>query len=85
MGLPEIDKFRDPIWRISNLYSIRTRDGKVIPFRPRPQQSQVLDMIFRRGLKRIASQGTPDRVLDASWRHLRGPALLEHGKADLAG
>ena len=29
------------------------RGGKVIPFRPRPQQSQVLDMLFRRGLKRI--------------------------------
>ena len=53
MDLSEIEKFRDPIWRISNLYSIRERGGKVIPFRPRPQQSQVLDMIFRRGLKRI--------------------------------
>ena len=53
MGQSDIDKFRDPIWRFSNLYSIRTRDGKVIPFRPRPQQVQVLDMIFRRGLKRI--------------------------------
>ena len=29
------------------------RGGKVIPSRPRPQQSQVLDMLFRRGLKRI--------------------------------
>ena len=53
MDLSEIEKFRDPIWRISNLYSIRERGGKVICFRPRPQQSQVLDMIYRRGLKRI--------------------------------
>ena len=53
MDLSEIDKFRDPIFRISNLYSIRERGGKVIPFRPRLQQSDVLDMIFRRGLKRI--------------------------------
>ena len=53
MDLSDIDKFRDPIWRISNLYSIRTRDGKVIPFRPRPQQAQVLEMILKRGLKRI--------------------------------
>jgi nucleoid-associated protein YgaU len=53
MDHSEIEKFRDPIWRISNLYSIRERGGKVIPFRPRPQQAQVLDMIFRRGLKRI--------------------------------
>ena len=47
------ERFRDPIWRISNLYAIRTRDGKVIPFRPRPQQEQVLEMIFKQGLKRI--------------------------------
>jgi hypothetical protein len=53
MDLFDIDKFRDPIWRISNLYSIRTRDGKVIPFRPRPQQAQVLEMIFKKGLKDI--------------------------------
>ena len=53
MDLSEIEEFRDPIWRTSHLYSIRERGGKVIPFRPRPQQWQVLDMIFRRGLKRI--------------------------------
>jgi hypothetical protein len=53
MDLSEIEKFRDPIFRTSNLYSIRERGGKVIPFRPRPQQWQVLDMIYRRGLKRI--------------------------------
>ena len=53
MGLSDIDKFRDPIWRIGSLYSIRTRDGKVIPFRPRPQQLKVLTMIFRHRFKRI--------------------------------
>jgi hypothetical protein len=53
MNLSGIDKFRDPIWRISILYSIRTRDGKVIPFRPKSQQAQVLEMIFSQGLKRI--------------------------------
>ena len=53
MDLSEIEKFRDPIFRTSNLYSIRERGGKVIPFRPRPQQWQVLHMIYRRGLKRI--------------------------------
>ena len=53
MDRSDSDKFRDPIWRISNLYSIRTRDGKVIPFRPRPQQQRVLEMIYRQGLKRI--------------------------------
>jgi hypothetical protein len=47
------EKFRDPVWRIGNLYSIRTREGKVIPFRPRAQQQQVIEMVFTQGLKRI--------------------------------
>jgi hypothetical protein len=38
--------------RNSSLYSIRTGDGKVIPFRPRLQQQRVLEMIFMQGLKR---------------------------------
>ena len=41
---PEVERaFRDPIWRISNLYKIRVRDGSVIPFRPRPQQLEAGD------------------------------------------
>ena len=39
--------------RISNLYSIRTREGKVIPFGPRPQQPQVLNMLYPQKLKRV--------------------------------
>jgi hypothetical protein len=50
MNLSGIDKFRDPVWRISTLYSIRTRDGKVIPFRPNPQQAQVLEMMTVKGV-----------------------------------
>ena len=45
----DIEAFQDPIWRISNLYSIRIRDGSVIPFRPRPQQLAMLEMLFVRG------------------------------------
>jgi hypothetical protein len=33
-----LEAFRDPLWRLGNLYSIRTRDGSIIPFRPRQQQ-----------------------------------------------
>ena len=40
-------RLRDPVWRISNLYAIRTRDGKVVPLRPRPQQLQVPQMAGR--------------------------------------
>ena len=49
----QLQRFRDPVWRISNLYAIRTRDGKVVPFRPRPQQLEVLHMLYSQGLKRI--------------------------------
>ena len=49
----DIEAFQDPIWRISNLYSIRIRDGSVIRFRPRPQQLAVLEMLFVHGHKRI--------------------------------
>ena len=50
-GAAQLKRFKDPVFRISNLYSIRTREGKVIPFRPRPQQLQVLDMLYRQKLK----------------------------------
>jgi hypothetical protein len=49
----QLKRFKDPVFRISNLYSIRTREGKVIPFRPRRQQLQVLDMLYRQRLKRV--------------------------------
>ena len=52
-GPAQLKRFKDPVFRISNLYSIRTREGKVIPFRPRPQQLQVLDMLYRQKLKRV--------------------------------
>jgi hypothetical protein len=45
---------RDPLWRLANLYSIkRAEDGKVIPFRPRPEQIKVFDLLLRQGVKRL--------------------------------
>ena len=53
-GIDEaLEAFRDPCWRLSTLYSIRTRDGSIIKFRPRPQQRQVIDLIYRRGCRRV--------------------------------
>ena len=43
-----LETFRDPCWRLGTLYSIRTRDGSIIKFRPRPQQRQIIDLIYRR-------------------------------------
>ena len=53
LGVKIRQAFQDPIWRISNLYSIRIRDGSVIRFCPRPQQRAVLEMLFAHGHKRL--------------------------------
>ncbi|MGA7214990.1 MAG: hypothetical protein WBX20_12345 [Terrimicrobiaceae bacterium] len=47
-----LEAFRDPRWRLGNLYSIRTREGFIIPLRPRPQQQQIIDL-YRQGCRRI--------------------------------
>ncbi|HEY0725862.1 MAG TPA: hypothetical protein VGD41_18080, partial [Pyrinomonadaceae bacterium] len=48
-----LEAFRDPVWRLNSLYSIRTRDGSIIPFRPRQQQQQIIDLIYRQDCRRI--------------------------------
>jgi hypothetical protein len=48
-----LDAFRDPVWRLETLYWIRTRDGSVIKFNPRPQQRQIIELIYRQGCKRL--------------------------------
>ena len=47
------------------------RDGKVMPFQPRPQQQRVLEMISRRRAQAHRDpEGAPTRVLNAPGRHL---------------
>ena len=77
----EIEKFRDPIWRVSNLYSIRET------WRKSDTLSATATAIAgpRHALPARAQanpypQGAPDRFLDFAWRHLCGPALLATGK-----
>jgi hypothetical protein len=48
-----LEAFRDPRWRLGNLYSIRTREGFIIPFRPRQQQQRIIDLIYRQDCRRI--------------------------------
>ena len=80
-----LEAFRDPCFRLSRLYSIRTRDGSVIKFAPRPQQAQIIDLILP---ERVQADHHPEgeaaRLLDALGRHLRGPALLRVGAANFA-
>ena len=47
-------QLNDPIWRLHNLYQCkRAEDGRVVPFEPRPEQSEVFDRILRQGQKRL--------------------------------
>ena len=47
-------KLRDPLWRLNNLYSIKNAaDGRLIPFRPRPEQQRVYDMLLKENVRRL--------------------------------
>jgi hypothetical protein len=43
----------DPLWRIRNIYTIRDKQGRVIPFRPNVVQEAILHAIFVLGQRRI--------------------------------
>ena len=43
----------DPLWRIRNLYSIRSAAGPIIDFRPRPEQEAILRAIFEKKYRRL--------------------------------
>lgn len=42
------DDMLDPIWRICNLYTVLSKDGKAVPFRPWPEQLEFLHSIHSR-------------------------------------
>jgi hypothetical protein len=48
-----LEAFRDPGWRLERLFSIRTRDGSVVKFTPRPQQRTIIEKIYRQDCRRI--------------------------------
>jgi hypothetical protein len=48
-----LEALRSPCWRLSDLYSIRTRDGSIVPFIPRQQQQQIIGLIYQRDCRRI--------------------------------
>ncbi len=42
----KIDHFKDRLWRLRNLYSIKDAEtGRVIPFVPRPEQEAVFQAL----------------------------------------
>lgn len=45
---------RDPVWRLGNLYKVRREDtGELVGFRPRPQQREIIDRVYRRGQRSL--------------------------------
>lgn len=50
---PNKKNFADPIWRLANIYTIKTADGKVVHFDPSPEQRSIIWAIFVRGWQRI--------------------------------
>ena len=51
-----LEAFRDPCWRLSRFYSIRTCDGAVIKFSPHPQQREIIDLIYRQAYRLSSSK-----------------------------
>jgi len=48
------EKLKDPIWRLSNLYKVKDEaTGRVLPFKPRPEQLIVYEAIHRKKLRKI--------------------------------
>lgn len=47
---------KDPKWRIWNLYKIRDKRGRIVPFRPWPEQEKFLDSIWYRNIVPKARQ-----------------------------
>lgn len=41
----------DPIWRLSHIYTIRSEEGKPLPFRPNEEQMEVIREIYEYGSK----------------------------------
>lgn len=38
-----VDQFKDPRWRLNNLYSITNKEGVKVPFRPNPEQQEFIE------------------------------------------
>jgi hypothetical protein len=51
--VPDPERPDSPIWRICNIYSIKNKHGKTVPFRPNKSQRKVLRAIFIEGKKKL--------------------------------
>jgi hypothetical protein len=49
-----LERLKDPVWRISNLYRIVNKKGQEVPFVPTEQQAQIVHAVYILGQKRHA-------------------------------
>lgn len=47
-----VQRLRDPLWRIRNIYWIVNKKGVAVPFRPKPDQNEILEDYFVKGRRR---------------------------------
>lgn len=50
---PTQEQMSSPLWRICNIYTIKDAKGKAIPFRPTPEQKEVLRAIYIHKKKKL--------------------------------
>lgn len=48
-----LERLRDPLWRMSNLYEIKLTDGRVISYEPKPFQKRLHEEAYIHGKKRF--------------------------------
>lgn len=46
-------KLKDPIWRLTHLYWIKDAFGNAIRFVPKPEQMEIIEAIYKRGLRNL--------------------------------
>ena len=49
-----LDRLKDPIWRICNLYRVKDRNSKTVKFSPNIFQKRILYLLFKKGYRRLA-------------------------------
>lgn len=43
----------DPVWRLQNLYVVKDKDGRIVPFEPNPEQLRIIRAVYEEGVKKI--------------------------------
>jgi len=47
------ENLHDPVWRLCNLYVVKDPTGAVVPFRPKPEQMEIIEAVHVRGERNV--------------------------------